>query len=206
VVVHRDVKASNVLLDADMSARLGDFGLARLYDRARAGPHTTHVVGTMGYLAPELAITRRVTPATDVFAFGCFALEVACGRRPIERDDGDGPSFVLVDWVIELWHGGALADAADARLGGHYAPEEMAMVLKLGLLCAHPLPAARPTMRQVVQYLDGDAKVPDPPPAYHSFTGLAMMQNQGLDSYAMSYASSAASTAGTASTDLSGGR
>ncbi|GJM84658.1 hypothetical protein PR202_ga00349 [Eleusine coracana subsp. coracana] len=207
VVVHRDVKPSNVLLDAEMNARLGDFGLARLYDRTGGGPQSTHVVGTMGYLAPELAHTRRVTPATDVFAFGSFVLEVACGRRPIDHRD-DGPSALLVDRVLDLWRkGGALADAADARLAGDFPAGEMAAALKLGLLCAHPLPAARPTMRQVVQYLDGDAEVPDPPPAYQSYTVLAMMQNEGFDSYAVSYASSAATTAGaTSSSDLSGGR
>ncbi|KAL6640985.1 hypothetical protein ACP70R_019166 [Stipagrostis hirtigluma subsp. patula] len=208
VVVHRDVKASNVLLDGEMNARLGDFGLARLYDRG-AGPQTTHVVGTMGYLAPELAHTRRVTPATDVFAFGSFVLEVVCGRRPIERDgggDGDG-GFVLVDWVLELWHKGALADAADARLCGDYSDEEVAFALKLGLLCSHPVAAARPSMRQVVQYLDGDAPLPEPPTSYQSFTALAMTQNVGFDSYAASYASSATTTTvGTASSVQSGGR
>ncbi|WVZ59117.1 hypothetical protein U9M48_009312 [Paspalum notatum var. saurae] len=194
VVVHRDVKASNVLLDGEMNARLGDFGLARLYDRG-AGPQTTHVVGTMGYLAPELAHTRRVTPASDVFAFGAFVLEVACGRRPIERgggDDDDDGRFLLVDWVLELWHKGALADAVDARLCGDYDAEEAALVLKLGLLCSHPVPDARPSMRQVVQYLDGDAPLPEPPPSYQSFTALAMMQNEGFDSFAASYPSSSA--------------
>ncbi|PAN47148.1 hypothetical protein PAHAL_9G237300 [Panicum hallii] len=193
VVIHRDVKASNVLLDGEMNARLGDFGLARLYERG-AGPQTTHVVGTMGYLAPELAHTRRVTPATDVFAFGAFVLEVTCGRRPIERGGGgdDDGRFVLVDRVLELWHAGVLADAADARLGGEYPAEEAALVLKLGLLCSHPVPGERPSMRQVVQYLDGDAPLPEPPRSCHSYTALAMMQNEGFDSYPASYPSSSA--------------
>jgi hypothetical protein len=82
IVIHRDVKASNVLLDSEMNGRLGDFGLARLYDHG-ADAQTTHVVGTMGYLAPELGHTGKATPATDVFAFGAFLLEVTCGRRPV---------------------------------------------------------------------------------------------------------------------------
>ncbi|TKV93661.1 hypothetical protein SEVIR_9G240100v4 [Setaria viridis] len=209
VVVHRDVKANNVLLDGEMNARLGDFGLARLYERG-AGPQTTHVVGTMGYLAPELARTRRVTPAVDVFAFGAFVLEVACGRRPIERGVGDGDGdgrFVLVDWVLELWHMGALAEAADPRLRGDYPAEEAELVLKLGLLCSHPVPGERPSMRQVVQYLDGDAPLPEPPRSYQSFTALAMMQNDGFDSYAASYPSSSATvtSVGAVSSVHSGG-
>jgi serine/threonine protein kinase len=110
VVIHRNVKASNVLLDGEMNARLGDFGLARLYEHGTS-PQGTHVVGTMGYLAPVLAHTRRVTPATDVFAFCSLVLEVACGWRPIERGDDDDGRFLLVDWVLELWHMGARCDA-----------------------------------------------------------------------------------------------
>ena len=78
-----DVKASNVLLDAELNGRLGDFGLARLCDHG-AILQTTRVAGTVGYLAPELTRTRRATTCTDVFAFGAFMLGVVCGRRPIE--------------------------------------------------------------------------------------------------------------------------
>ncbi|RLM66230.1 L-type lectin-domain containing receptor kinase IV.1 [Panicum miliaceum] len=85
VVVHRDIKASNVLLDKEMNGRLGDFGLARLYDHG-TDPHTTHVVGTMGYMAPELGHTGKASKASDVFAFGAFMLEVACGRKPVVQD------------------------------------------------------------------------------------------------------------------------
>ena len=78
VVIHRDIKASNVLLDSEMNGRLGDFGLARLYDHG-TNPQTTHVVGTMGYIAPELTRMGRASTLTDVFAFGVFLLEVTCG-------------------------------------------------------------------------------------------------------------------------------
>ncbi|KAG8091719.1 hypothetical protein GUJ93_ZPchr0012g20056 [Zizania palustris] len=209
VVVHRDVKASNVLLDGEMNARLGDFGLARLYDRG-AGPQTTCVVGTMGYLAPELAHTRRVTPATDVFAFGSFVLEVACGRRPIGHggagasvdNDNDG-HFVLADWVLERWHTGDISGAADSRLCGDYDPKEVVLLLKLGLLCSHPAPGARPSMRQVVQFLDGDATLPEP--TYKSFTTLAIMQSADGFSCAMSFPSSTVTSVEGACSVLSGG-
>ncbi|KAK3206328.1 hypothetical protein Dsin_020374 [Dipteronia sinensis] len=155
VVLHRDIKPANVLLDADLNGKLGDFGLARLYDRG-SNPQTTNLVGTIGYLAPELLKTGKATTSSDVFSFGAFMLEVACGRRPMEPGEID-----LVDRVIECWKKGSILDAGDPRLEGIFAEEQMELILKLGLVCSHPNPAIRPSMRQVMQYLDGDAKFPD---------------------------------------------
>ncbi|XP_028106242.1 L-type lectin-domain containing receptor kinase IV.2-like [Camellia sinensis] len=159
VVLHRDVKASNVLLDDQLYGRLGDFGLARLYDHG-AKPQTTHVVGTVGYLAPELTKTGKATTSTDVFAFGAFLLEVACGRRPIDLQ-GLPEEMILVDWVFEKWKQGVILETCDPILEGDYLANEMELVLKLGLLCSHSNPATRPSMKQVMQYLDGDTFFPE---------------------------------------------
>ncbi|XP_044956134.1 L-type lectin-domain containing receptor kinase SIT2-like [Hordeum vulgare subsp. vulgare] len=176
VVLHRDVKASNVLLDKNMNGRLGDFGLARLYDHG-TDPQTTHVVGTIGYLAPELVHRGKATTLTDVFAFGIFVLEVTCGQRPI-KEDPQGNQLVLVDWVLQNWHKGSLADVVDAKLQGGYDAGEACLALKLGLLCSHPFPQARPSMRQAMQYLDGDVPLPELLPEHFSFHMLALMKNE----------------------------
>ncbi|KAG1355338.1 L-type lectin-domain containing receptor kinase IV.2 [Cocos nucifera] len=159
VVVHRDIKASNILLDDQMNGRLGDFGLARLYDHG-TDPQTTHVVGTLGYLAPELTKTGKATTGTDVFAFGGFLLEVACGRRPIEIRASE-EDVVLVDKVLECWKAGTILEARDPNLGNQYIVEEMEMVLKLGLLCSHPNSSSRPPMRLVMRILERDAPLPE---------------------------------------------
>ncbi|CAN6198989.1 unnamed protein product [Urochloa humidicola] len=209
VVIHRDIKPSNVLLDGEMNARLGDFGLARLYDHG-TDPQSTHVVGTIGYLAPELMRMGKVTPSTDVFAFGVFLLEVVCAHRPIGPNNGND-RVALVDWVIEHHNNGSILDTVDPRLVGEYETEEVTLVLKLGLMCTHPLSNLRPSMRSIMQYLDSRQSVPDPSQSYMSYSMTALLQNDGLDSYFTS--SSNPSTAGASNvtgtsnvTDLSGGR
>ncbi|VAH73257.1 unnamed protein product [Triticum turgidum subsp. durum] len=182
-VIHRDIKASNVLLDGDMNGRLGDFGLARLYDHD-ADPQTTHVVGTIGYLAPELGHTSKATPLTDVFAFGVFVLEVACGQRPVNPNLED-IQVLLVESVVDQWNKGSLLDAVDKQLGGNYNADEACVALKLGLLCSHPFANARPTMRQVLQYLDGDMPLPEMSPTDLSFQMMTIMQNEGFDQFIM---------------------
>ncbi|WVZ54919.1 hypothetical protein U9M48_005655 [Paspalum notatum var. saurae] len=158
VVIHRDIKTSNVLLDSEMNARLGDFGLARSHDHG-ADAHTTRVAGTWGYIAPELARLGKATKATDVFAFGVLMMEVTSARRPIWVDSANGEPLALADWVLAAWQGGSITDAVDPRLDT-YVEEEVDLVLKLGLLCSHPSPEARPCMRLVMQYLQRDTPLP----------------------------------------------
>ncbi|XP_052174652.1 L-type lectin-domain containing receptor kinase IV.1-like [Diospyros lotus] len=188
VVIHKDIKASNVLLDGELNGRLSDFGLARLYDHG-TGPQTTNIVGTIGYIAPEHARTGKASTSTDVYAFGAFLLEVASGRRPIEASSMGGGT-VLVDWVFCLWSKGEILRAMDANLGGEYVVEQAELVLKLGLLCSHSEPAMRPTMRQVVQYLEGDVGLPELASIGISTTELTFSNPEGFSDFALSYPSS----------------
>ncbi|KAK4857751.1 hypothetical protein QYF36_005769 [Acer negundo] len=168
-VLHRDIKASNVLLDKEMKGSLGDFGLARMHSHGQVA-NTTRVVGTVGYLAPEVISTGRASTQTDVFGFGVLILEVMCGKRPIE--EGKKP---LVETVWQLMVQGKLLDALDERLGdkGEFNEEEVERVLHLGLLCAYPDPNSRPTMRQVVKILDGKTNQ----------EGCDQSENEDMDAY-----------------------
>uniref|UniRef100_A0ACD5XBH2 Uncharacterized protein n=1 Tax=Avena sativa TaxID=4498 RepID=A0ACD5XBH2_AVESA len=194
VVIHRDVKASNVLLDEEMNGRLGDFGLARLYDHG-TDMQTTHLVGTIRYLAPELVRTGKASPFTDVFAFGVFALEVACGRRPIDHRMHSN-QLLLVDWVLHLWRNGSIIEALDSRIQTNYDVDEACLVLKLGLLCSHQSATARPSMWHVMQYLNRDLPFPE-------LSSSDMVQSEAADSPVAYYQSVASN--GTMS-GLSGGR
>ncbi|XP_027334475.1 L-type lectin-domain containing receptor kinase VIII.1-like [Abrus precatorius] len=162
-VIHRDIKTSNIMLDEGFNARLGDFGLARQTEHDKS-PDATVAAGTMGYLAPEYVLTGKATEKTDVFSYGAVALEVASGRRPIEKDANGagkvGISSNLVEWIWSLHQEGKLLTAADPRLEGDFEEGEMRRVLLVGLACSHPDSMARPTMRCVVQMLLGEAEVP----------------------------------------------
>ncbi|KAL8526880.1 hypothetical protein ACS0TY_015937 [Phlomoides rotata] len=184
IVIHRDVKASNVLLDGEMNGRVGDFGLAKLYDHG-SNPGTTRVVGTLGYLAPELPRTGRATTCSDVFAFGTLLLEVACGRRPIESKLGPD-ELVLVDHVWNKWKEGRILDVVDARMEGDFDENEVLMVLKLGMMCSTHQQSVRPTMRQIVGYLEGEIEAPDVLKA----PGPGCPEAGGFEDYLNSYASS----------------
>uniref|UniRef100_A0A0E0JYS6 non-specific serine/threonine protein kinase n=1 Tax=Oryza punctata TaxID=4537 RepID=A0A0E0JYS6_ORYPU len=203
VVVHRDIKASNVLLDSEMNARLGDFGLAKLYNHGTE-LQTTIIAGTLGYLAPEITRTGKASPLTDVFSFGVFLLEVTTGRKPVERDTGGG-IHMLVDLIsAHLDRETLLMDMVDPRLEGEYNTDEASLVLKLGLLCSHPLPDLRPSMRQVMQYLDGQSPFPELVPSHTSFSMLSMAQSRGLDSYVISKSLSSMGSIGQLSSFSSG--
>ncbi|KAG5234970.1 L-type lectin-domain containing receptor kinase [Salix suchowensis] len=151
-VLHRDIKASNVLLDKDMNGRLGDFGLARVHGHGQV-PSTTRVVGTIGYMAPEVVRSGRATAQADVFSFGVLILEVMCGRRPTEEGK---PTLVESVWQLRMQ--GKLLNAMDERLkarGDQFDEGEVERMLHLGLLCAYPDSKVRPTMRQVVKIMEG---------------------------------------------------
>lgn len=114
-VLHRDIKSSNVLLDADFNARLADFGLARLIDHEKE-EKTTMMAGTLGYMAPEMPQTGKATKETDVYSFGVLVLEVVCGRRPLNRSATNSADLILVDCVWRAHEAGDLLSVADPRL------------------------------------------------------------------------------------------
>jgi len=151
-VILRDIKAGNMLLDSKFNGKLSDFGLTKLYERG-SNPSTTRVVGTLGYLAPELAHRGLPTTSSNVFAFGALLLEVVCGRRPIDPN-ALPEELMLLDWVQEKWSLGATLDVVDSRLGGEFDEVEAILVLKLGLMCSNDAPESRPTMRHVLRCLE----------------------------------------------------
>ncbi|KAK1276588.1 L-type lectin-domain containing receptor kinase IX.1 [Acorus gramineus] len=160
-VLHRDVKASNVMLDENFEAKLGDFGLARLVEHDQ-NLQTTDVAGTRGYLAPECYYTGKASKESDVYSFGVVALEIVCGRKVIDFTAGE-ERLILVKWVWELYGLGRLGEAVDERLGGEFDEGEIERLMVVGLWCAHPNDASRPSMRQAIGVLRSEVELPELP-------------------------------------------
>nr|CAN70496.1 hypothetical protein VITISV_042040 [Vitis vinifera] len=159
-IVHRDIKATNVLLDKNLNAKISDFGLAKL-DEDENTHISTRIAGTIGYMAPEYAMRGYLTDKADVYSFGIVALEIVSGKsntnyRPKEE-------FVyLLDWAYVLHEQGNLLELVDPSLGSNYSEEEVMRMLNLALLCTNQSPTLRPPMSSVVSMLDGKIAVQAP--------------------------------------------
>ncbi|CAK9156488.1 unnamed protein product [Ilex paraguariensis] len=116
-------------------------------------------------------------------------LEVACGQRPV-KVQGLIDDMILVQWILEKWKEGAILETTDPRLGGDFVVQEIELVLKLGLLCSHYNPVTRPSMRQVMQYLDGEVILPEVFMDIASVGMVAVFGNEVSNEFAMTFPSS----------------
>ncbi|MED6106532.1 hypothetical protein PIB30_005522 [Stylosanthes scabra] len=160
-VLHRDIKSSNIMLDSEFNAKLGDFGLARLVDHEK-GSRTTKTAGTLGYIAPEYIKTGKVGKESDIYSFGVVLLEIASGKKVIHHREMEGrvTQVSLVEWVWELYGLRNIIAAADSSLCRNFDVQQMECILVVGLWCAHPDSKCRPSIRQVLKVLNFDAPLP----------------------------------------------
>ncbi|KAK3141508.1 hypothetical protein QOZ80_4BG0334830 [Eleusine coracana subsp. coracana] len=155
-VVHRDIKASNVLLDTNLNPKISDFGLAKLYDDQKTHV-STKVAGTFGYLAPEYAMRGHMTEKIDVFAFGVVVLETLAGRPNFDNTLDEDKIYIL-EWVWQLYEEEHPLDVVDPKLI-EFNADEVLRAIHVALLCTQGSPHQRPSMSRAVSMLTGDVEV-----------------------------------------------